>query len=468
MSNTRFMIARRNRQRCTTAVLCGLPWLVPASTVRADHDARPSFLLGGGSVSPALAPTRDPKLPSGAFIDAPARPVLPRIACSLHESVCVHHETGLAPALVADYLRALDQTLSRWVGALGLPAPLSDVGAGSTAGLDLYLSRDAPLDVEVAPDAALGGADRRSGFCRARPARVELRRQAALCVGEVLLLGVDAAETPFVRRAIAAATWSLMGAPSPRDLLAYDRLQANPQLSPLGREATPEAAAGALFFRYADARLGNAEAGLLPVALAALARSQTPAGALRWHDEPDVLDVLRRAFATSRQSFEDFLLGFAVERAFLGTRDNGRQHPELAWLGDAGRVRFDWRLAASSLPRRVAPRRPLEPFGSAYIWLDLDRITLGKSLAFRAEWESPVVMRWALVTVDAAGNPLKRFDLPFVQNATSAERSLLDHDAAVGILVVGLNLGGVDAQNPFDPDHEPFEPHGFTVYLTEL
>jgi hypothetical protein len=412
--------------------------------------------------------TLDPKLPSGAIVDAEPRPPSPRVACGLGEPVCVHHEPALSPALVAAYVQALEQARVRWVGALGLPPPLSDAGLGPTPGLDLYLLPGAPLDVAVAADPARSQRDQRSAFCRARPSRVELSRQVALCVLEAVLMGVDAAETPFTRRAIAAYVWSLAGPVSPRDLVAYDRLQSNPQLSVLAREAAPEAAAGALFFAHVDARLGSAERGLLPVAMAMLARGQTAPGALRWNDEPDVIDVLRRAFQSSTSSFEDFMLGFAVERAFLGARDNGRQHPELAWLGDAARVRFDWLLKASSLPRRVAPRRPLEPFGSTYTWLDLDRITIGKSLGFRAEWEAPVVMRWSLVTVDPEGNVLRRFDLPFVQNATSAERSIIEYDGAAGVLLVGINLGGVDASHPFDPDHEPFEPHGFTLYLTEI
>ena len=212
----------------------------------------------------------------------------------------------------------------------------------------------------------------------------------------------------------------------------------------------------------------SAQPGLLPVALAQLARVDTPPGQLRWQNEPDLVDVLRRAFDRSSLGFGDFMLGFAVERAFLGTRDNGSHHPELAGLGDAGRVRFDWVLAASSLPRRVAPRRPLEAFGCAYSWLDLDRITLGKTLAFRAEWEAPAAIRWALVAVDARGEVLRRFDLPYVQNATSAERTLDDLDGAVGVLIAGINLGGIDLAHPFDPDHEPSEPHGFTLYVTEL
>jgi hypothetical protein len=451
-----------------TALLASAVLLFPTSTLRAERDQRPSLLLGGGAASPPASATRDPKLPSGALVRDEPRPVLPRVACGLQQPSCVHHEPDLAPALVAEYLHALERASAQLVMALGLPAPLSDASFGPTPGLDLYLSQEAPLDVDVAPDAAHGNRDQRSAFCRARPSRIELLRQAASCVGEALLLGVDAAETPFVRRAIGASLWNLIGPPSPRDLQAYDSLQANPQLSVAARDVSPEAAAAALFFHYIDARLASAEPGRLPVAMATLARNRTQPGALRWNDEPDVLDVLRRAFSESNERFEDFMLGFAIERAFLGARDNGRHQPQLAWLGDAGRVRFDWLLKASSLPRRVAPRRPLEPFGSAYVWLDLDRITLGKSLGFRAEWEAPVVMRWSLVTVDPEGNVLRRFDLPFVQNATSAERSILDYDGAAGLLVVGLNLGGVDAANPFDPDHEPFEPHGFTVYLTEI
>jgi hypothetical protein len=261
---------------------------------------------------------------------------------------------------------------------------------------------------------------------------------------------------------------TLLGAPTGRDLAAVDALQANPQLSIAGRDPSAASAGALLFFEYVDARLGAGERGALPVALAQLSRSATPPGAARYLNEPDLIDVLRRAFSESSSSFEDFMLGFAVERAFIGTRDDGRHHPALGWLGDAGRVRFDWVLPASSLPRRVAPRRPLEAFGCAYSWLELDRITLGKALAFRAEWEAPASFRWALLTIDASGRVLGRFDLPYVQNATSAERVLEDYDGAVGVLIAGINLGGIDLAHPFDPDHEPSEPHGFTLYLTEL
>jgi hypothetical protein len=448
----------------TVALLFGAP-----STSLAERDERPSLLLGGEAASAPASVAIDPRLPSGARVESGLRPAsLPSLVCGLREPHCVHFDSHVSATLAHTYVRALEQASFDLVQGLGLPAPVRDVGRGPTPGLDLYLDSSALLDVRVVADTTGIDGARRSAFCRARPSRAEARRQALGCVGEALLLGVNAAETPFLRRALAEYLTGLIAPPTGRGLDAFDTAQANPQLSVAGRDAALESAGGALLFAAIDRRLGSAPSGLLPVALAQLARVDTPPGQLRWRNEPDLIDVLRRAFDRSSLAFEDFMLGFAVERAFLGTRDNGRHHPELAWLGDAGRVRFDWVLAASSLPRRVAPRRPLEAFGCAYTWLDLDRITLGKTLAFRAEWESPAAMRWALVAVDARGEVLRRFDLPYVQNATSAERTLDDLDGAVGVLIAGINLGGIDLAHPFDPDHEPSEPHGFTLYLTEL
>jgi hypothetical protein len=459
--------------RPPTAALClALALLAPVHSSLAQRGGRPSLLLGGQAASPpspAASVAIDPRLPSGALVQQAARPsARGGVACGLRTPVCVHFDERVAAELVAIYVTALEQASLDLVHGLGLPAPLADPGLGPTPGLDLYLSSDAPLDVSVSADPAMIDGARRSAFCRALPSHAEARRQAFGCVGEALLLGVNAATTPFLRRALSEYLWTALGAPTGRDLIAFDALQANPQLGVAGREDTPEAPGAALFFEHVDRRLGAGAPGRLPVALAQLARGDTRPGALRYQDEPDLIDVLRRAFAAPGASFEDFMLGFAVERAFVGTRDDGRHHPELAWLGDAGRVRFDWVLAASSLPRHVAPRRPLEAFGCAYSWLDLDRVTLGKTLAFRAEWEAPSAFRFALVTVDAQGAVLGRLDLPYVQNATSAERTLVDYDGALGVLIVALNLGGIDLAHPFDPDHEPSEPHGFTLYVAEL
>ena len=288
------------------------------------------------------------------------------------------------------------------------------------------------------------------------------------CLAGAIQLGLDAAEAPFVRQAIASHVWHSLGAPSALDLNAVDAIQANPQLGLAARDVSPVGPGAALLFDYLDARFGAGAEGLLGPALVQLSRGATTPGAVRWNNEPDVFDVLRAALTSAGVRFDDVMLDFAVERAFLGARDDGRHRPELAWLGDAGRVRFDWVLPASSLPRRVAPRRPLEPFGAAYSWLVLDRVTLGKALAFRVEWEPPAAFRWALLTRAEDWSVLRRFDLPYVQNQSMSERSIVNYDGAKFVLIVGTNLGGVDLAHPFDPDHEPFEPHGFTLYVTEL
>lgn len=436
----------------------------------AERGDRPGLLLGGGPSAVEAPASVDPLLPTGALIDSQARPhELASYVCGLERPVCVHHAADLSPTLASAYVGALEEAHSLLIGALRLPAPRSDLGLGPTSGLDLYLLREATSDLDVVADPRSPDSDRVSGHCRARPSRVELRHQAGRCVGEALLLGLDGAETPHLRSAIASYLSHLVvPASSPADLEAIDTLQANPQLGLAGRELTGTSTGAALLFHHLDERLGAAGPGMLPAALIHLSRSRTTAGRPEWNNEPDAIDVLRRAFDPSAQRFDDFVLSFAVERAFLGSRDNGRHNPELSWLRDAGRVRFDWVMTTSSLPRRVAPRRPLEPLGSAYLWLEVDRVTLGKTLAFRAEWEGPAQFRWTVASVDSDGNLLKRYDLPYVQNATAAERSLEEHDGARGLLIVGVNLGGVDLAHPFDPDHAPAEPHGFTVYLTEI
>ena len=462
------MIARPIRRAHFIAVVLGGA-LVISPRLWAERDRRPGLLWGGGMDAPPAPTDLDPRLPTGAMLRSEPRPVgLPMSFCGLREPVCVHHADDLPLDSSQAYLTALEDARALLVGALGLPAPLEDPGLGPTSGLDLYLLQEGPSDLAVVPDPRRRSADRSSAHCRARPSREEHRRQASLCVGEALLLGLDAAETPYYRRAIAAYLWNSVGRPTNADLEAIDTLQANPQLGVAGRDLAAESAGAALFFHYVDQRLGLGRPGTLPAALVQLSRAHTLAGQPQWGNEPDLIDVLRHAFAGSEESFDDFMLNFAVQRAFLGSRDNGRHDPRLLWLGETGRVRFDWSLKASSLPRRVAPLRPLQPFGSAYIWLELDHLPLGTTLAFRANWEAPSTFRFTLATVDANGDLLKRHDLPHVQNATSAERTLVEQEGAAALLIVGTNLGDIDRSHPFDPDHEPFEPHGFTVYLTAI
>jgi hypothetical protein len=435
----------------------------------AQRNMAPGPLFGlPSNVAQAEAPL-DPSLPAGIRRNTSPRPAsTERPACSLRAPVCVHVAAGgVSPALVHEYLAALELAHGQLVVALALPAPLPDHGLGATTALDLYLHADAGEDLEVLRDPALGARDRVSAHCRARARASGARRQAALCVAEASLLGLDAAEGDGVRRSVAVMLWRLLGAPSADDAVALDDFQANPQLSPLTRERARTSDGASLLVEYIDRQLGSGSPGLLPASIFSIGGGETPRDGARWHNEPDFADVLRQAFP-SPEAFSDFALNFAVARAFIGSRDDGRRWPELLWSGDAGRVRFDWSVPSSTLPRRVAPLRPIEPLGAAYLWIDLDRVALNAALGFRAEWEAPVIFRFSVLALDSNGQLLQRYDLPYIENATQVERSIVDYQGADALLVVGTNLGGVDLAHPFDPDHEPWEPHGFTVYLAEI
>jgi hypothetical protein len=247
-----------------------------------------------------------------------------------------------------------------------------------------------------------------------------------------------------------------------------DLQQRHPERAIASRELGEHAEGGALLFEYLDAVQSRASPAALSSALLSLGASMTPPGSSRWHNEPDAFDVLRSTVRYKRAAFAHLLGQFSVERAFIGSRDDGRHLPSLVWAGDFGRVRFDWRLPYSSLPRRVATRQPIEPTGSFYVLIDLDEVALGETLALQAEWEAPVVFTWTVVHLDKHGREQRRLELPFQERGEKAEQRIVNLETARHLLIVGTNLGGVDLSHPFDPDVAPYEPHAATVYLAKL
>ena len=77
-------------------------------------------------------------------------------------------------------------------------------------------------------------------------------------------------------------------------------------------------------------------------------------------------------------------------------------------------------------------------------------------------------MVWKIVKLDDKGQEIGRIDVAFEQRGTEIERRVVTLEGTRSLLIVGTNLGGVDLAHPFDPDHEPFEPHGCTVYVGRL
>jgi hypothetical protein len=314
--------------------------------------------------------------------------------------------------------------------------------------------------------------DQAPGHCLLTGARAltaeALSRWATLCVAEAILLRLDASETPHLRRAVATSFWLSLGSPGAIDVEELDDVQAHPERAIARRNVDRTSGGAALFFEYLEQSRAVGGTGFLAAALFALSASQTAGASVSWNNEPDLFDVLRRTLGEDRVRMAALLGEFAVNRAFLGTREDGAHLPTLAWLGDFGRVRFDWVMKYSSLPRRVVATRAIEPSGSIYLWLELDDLPLGAVLGFQATWEAPVAFKWSLVRVDKAGRELSRIDVPFQQRSSTIEARATNLEAAAALLIVGTNLGGIDLAHPFDPDLSPFEPQSCTVYLAKL
>ncbi len=440
-----------------------------APSIGAEPPRERPFLFGGGAIPKKAPLARDPWLPTGApTANGRARPAdAEPPGCSPRAPVCVHRAPDASEAAARRALSALERAYRRLVDVLGYPRPSGDAGAGGSDALDLYLTRGRARVQAHADATATGHFDRASAHCVVGDAEL-LEREAALCLGEAIALGLDPGETPHLRRAFATHLWWAIEPPTSADFEAVDDFQSTPERAVATREIETNAEGAALFFEYLDARRGRASPGTLAVDLFTVGVGKTPPNAWLWDNAPDVFDALRRSLDDKPRDLAMLFAGLAVDRAFLGSRDDGEHWPALEWTGTFGRPRFDWSIKLSSLPRRVASLRPIEPNGAMYVWLELDQELGDKELAFQAEWESPVSFQWTLVNVDAEGKELGRIYAPFVERGTEVQQSLSDLKGVRGVLVVGTNLGGISPSYPFDPDYSPFEPHGATVYLTKL
>lgn len=423
-----------------------------------------SILLGPAPRLVKSRPVYDPSLPTGALRGPQLATEEPGLAhlCSPRRPVCVAWSRSDERAPVLDALTKLDAAYDGLVLALGLPEPRrSDAGRALTWRIT---AANEPLAVHLEPNLG-AGFDTASVVCRSG-AGPDLTRLAHLCVGEAIAARLDPAETPEIRRAYALNLWWTLGEFTPRDVNGLARVQSNPQAPLMARDDLSQAPASALLFEYLDRRFGNESMAALPTGMLALSAARTPAQAPRYVNQPDAADVLRATFDDELPVWAHHVLDFAVARDLaFGGKD---ALLPLSILGDVVRPRIDWIIKASSLPRRVAPAYPLMPWGSVYVQIDLDVPTDKLELGVKAEWEPPVSMVWKILKLDDKGQEIGRVDVAFEQRGIEIERRVVTLEGTRSLLIVGTNLGGVDLAHPFDPDHEPFEPHGCTIYVGRL
>lgn len=472
---------------CSALLLAGV---LRADALNAAAEQQvPSLLLGGaaalGGQSDPNAVRVDPRLPRGARILRRPRPELATALCSARRPVCLQlpAKSSLLASSSAqgEALRAFESAYERVVIALGLPPPLSDGALGGGPELDLYWTPSSEVSKPIGPlkraqpresvgaapradvaflDPARLPTDSASAFCThfgPPPSLMEATR----CVAHAIAVRLDAAETPALHDAYTAFIAARIAGPSVELETALQRWQTNPQIAALSREPSLFTSAAQSWFGFLDETLGASDPALLPTALFALSRQVTSDAHPEWNNEPDVFDVLRRSLDDDGRKWASAWRDFAANRALWGGLGQD-VHPELP------RLSFDWELTYSSLPRKVAAGRALEPLGSAVIDVLLDDIPLGARLGVALDWEEPGAFVWSVLALDRDGRQMNRWDLPYLEREHHLEQTFMNFEGAARLVFVGTNLGGVDLSHPFDPDHEPWEPHAYSLYLTPL
>lgn len=458
-------LAKTVKSLCSRLAIlgCGLQLTLGLVTISTRTHAQ-SLLLGPAPRLIKAKPVYDPALPTGAVRStqlAADEPDLARL-CSGTHPLCVAWSNSDATSGVLDALAELEHAYDRFVLAMHLPAPLqSDAGQPLTWRLT---PKDEPLSIGLVPRLA-APYDVAAVVCRSGTG-TEIERRAHLCVGEAIAARLDAGETPEVRHAYALDLWWTLGKLTDADQEALMRAQSSPQAPVFSRDDRRFAASSALFFEYMTERYGRNELASVPTAMLALSAQKTAADAWRYQNSPDVTDVVRATFDDREAVWATRILEFAFVRAQMNQSEQGLL--PLAWLGPVAAPRIDWVIKASTLPRNVAPALPLQPWGAVYVRLDLDVPTEKLDLGVKIEWEAPVAMRWQIAKLDQAGNEIGRIDIAFEQRGTEIERRVLALEGVSSLLIAGVNLGGVDLAHPFDPDHEPFEAHGCTVYIGRM
>lgn len=450
--------------------------------------ARWITLAAGVVIATAAATTARAAAPiAGPPRSAAARPDTSAArACSFSVPVCVH-TTPTTPAWAArSTLRAAEAALAGY-RALGLPMPLADGARGGTPAWDVYLG--APDVYTAAPTADVytpaadvyAGAgvtlpdpeteprplDEAAAFTRLpEPATwgCDLDFEVARRAAEAILFRLDAGAERGMVAAASSYLASIVAPCAAVETPAVDAFQAEPHRAIT--DPRPGPAQGALLFpMYLEENGGSGDPGRLITSLFAIASQRSDPASPTWQNEPDTFDALRSSLRFRRGSLDDLLLAFAVDRAFVGDRSDGQHLDATDLYGKAGRVFFEWSVPYASLPRRLAPARPLEPTGATYLWLDLAAAPKDAEITFVADWELPAVLRWSIVKVDKTGAEAGRIDAAGVFGATHVERTVVLREELAGLIVVGAFTGSLDRSLPFDPDVAPFMPHSYEVTI---
>ncbi|MEZ4313919.1 MAG: hypothetical protein R3F14_38345 [Polyangiaceae bacterium] len=412
----------------------------------------------------------------------------------------MHAPLGLRAGVASDVLAAAESALSGY-RALGFPMPLADAARGGSPAWDVYIGAGDVYTADAAdlasalgvsaqgselfPDVYTSYADVYTGagftvpdpeteprpldqaaaytlFPEPATRGCELSFALARHAAEAILLGLDSGAERGFAAAASSYLASIVAPCAAVEAPAIDAFQARPHRA-ITAPAPGLAHGGMLFPMHLEESGGSGNPGELTLSLFAIAAQHSEPSALFSQNEPDTFDSLRSSLRVQRSSVDDLLLAFAVNRAFVGDRSDGQHLAATDLYDKAGRVFFEWSVPFSSLPRRLAPARPLEPTGATYLWLDLASAPKDSEVTFVADWELPAVFRWSIVKVDKDGAETGRVDIAGIFGETHVERTVVLTEPLAGLLVAGTFTGSLDRTLPFDPDDAPHMPHSYEV-----
>lgn len=392
----------------------------------------------------------DSRLPVGERRFSKSEPSWSKQLCSHRESICFYWQSEIDEAKIKAWLDKAEEKWREWIVIDEMPAPLSAMNSKEQPQLRVHFGEGDGQAFPLRKSSIIG--ERHASFCTVTFDR-EMDSQLNRCLAGASALAINGAESSGTREAgYQLLRLEQAGVTRSSDDLCRSAAE-NAQLSFFARERSLSSSREALFLNYWAKQVMHPRAVDLAYQALALSRHVTTVGSARWHNQPDSLDVLRASISTTRTEIAKFYADFALAQWF-----------EFENLRSSDTV---WQLKSSELPRRVAASIPLEPLGTAYFKIKLDK-KLKAKLAMRAEWEHPVPMKWLLVQLDKDGLPIHRVDVAFLDHARSADRSFVPEAETDSILFIGVNLGAIEVAHQFDPDQEPWESHQLTLYLTEF
>jgi hypothetical protein len=207
-----------------------------------------------------------------------------------------------------------------------------------------------------------------------------------------------------------------------------------------------------LLARTLDRQFGQGLAAIVPAVLSMatnhrgviVPEADDELGPVHFYNSTTVLDVLSLTLIDAGTTLDEVLLEVASERAV---------HP----IAPA----FEWTIPASSLPRRLAIRRPIEPMGMTFAKIDLDVVPKSDGIELDVAWDGGAKFVWRALKLDAAGRRVGEIPVPPLETTRKITIDVRRLAGVKSIVLVGVNVG--DPIRAFHPDEPPSPGHGYEL-----